>query len=1217
LMATGENSGSWGSVTNTNLGTALEQAVVGYGNPSYASDANLTLTLTDTNALQAARALVLNVTSAVSLTATRELVVPTIQKQYIVQNNTTGAQSITVKTSAGTGITVPNGRKAHLYVDGTNVIQMFDFVDINGGTIDGVTIGGSSAGAGTFTTLSATGNVTLGDASADTVSVPGTATFTAKPTVQLTSAATNTVTQVMRLDSQSSGTPAAGIGVGLEFATETAVGNTEVGATLEAVTTDVTAASEDFDLLVKLMVAGAAATEVARFKSTGLSLVTGDTYQINGVDVLSATALGAGILGTAQVFTAAQTFRAANSVRAEAASTQDAVVLAGRAGGTSSYAVTLTPATLASNSTITLPNVTDTLAVIGTAQTFTAAQTFQAANSIRAEAASTQDAVVLAGRAGGTSSYAVTLTPTTLTANRTITLPDGDITLPTGTYAVLGTAQTFTAAQTFRAANAIRSEAAATQDAIIIAGRAGGTSSYATTITPGTLTASTTLTLPIVTGTLATTANTSQTFAGSTTFSSTFTLSGTTTNIALGTSQTSGTWTAGGTAQTGAMTLGQSTGAQTLNLGTGATTNGTTKTVNIGTAGVSGSITNINIGSAVSGATGTLAINAGTAASLTSPSFTTTASTSVTLASPLVNVTPVTASQAAVFPLVVSNEPTGAWSANAGVGLSLKTSYNVSGTSTAGLEGYLRFAWDNTNSAAVFDLVANNKTFLSHFNSVSGNISTFVGIASSNPSVTSNSVFAAGKNANTYVNTSGTLSIVDLTSASQTVSIGDSAGILSNNNTGFTSTITYGSTSLSMGIEAGGINIQAPGGAVTFSRGGGDISIGQQAGYTSITTSGTFSRSSYNISIGAFAGLLTDANLGNDNTFIGHNTASTSTSIGSYNTFIGYSCGNNLSGNLDYAVVIGREGSTVSSGEVVIANNSTAELIHTTISGASHSVVTWNQNNATTFRDTNGISFYDTELKVVDNTDNTKILQFECSGITTATTRTLTVPNASGTIALLSGTQSFSGSTTFSSTFTLSGTTTNISLGTSQSSGTWTAGGTAQTGTMTLGRSTGAQTVDIAVGATTSGTTKTVNIGTAGVSGSTTNINIGSAVSGATTNVTINGTATLSTPTINNGYTEEVFAVTGTTPALSPTNGSIQTWTLTANSTPTAGTWLDGQSITLMVNDGTAYTITWTSLAVTWKTNGGVAPTLNTTGYTVIQLWEVGGAIYGARVGDA
>lgn len=127
LMATGDNSGTWGDVTNTNLGTALEQAIVGYGNPNYSSDANLTITLTDSNASQAARALVLNVTSSVSLTVTRELVVPTIQKQYIVQNNTSGSQSITVKTSAGAGVTVPNGRKMHVYVNGTDVVQMVDY----------------------------------------------------------------------------------------------------------------------------------------------------------------------------------------------------------------------------------------------------------------------------------------------------------------------------------------------------------------------------------------------------------------------------------------------------------------------------------------------------------------------------------------------------------------------------------------------------------------------------------------------------------------------------------------------------------------------------------------------------------------------------------------------------------------------------------------------------------------------------------------------------------------------------------------------------------------------------------------------------------------------------------------------------------------------------------------------------------------------------------
>lgn len=108
---------------------------------------------------------------------------------------------------------------------------------------------------------------------------------------------------------------------------------------------------------------------------------------------------------------------------------------------------------------------------------------------------------------------------------------------------------------------------------------------------------------------------------------------------------------------------------------------------------------------------------------------------------------------------------------------------------------------------------------------------------------------------------------------------------------------------------------------------------------------------------------------------------------------------------------------------------------------------------------------------------------------------------------------------------------------------------------------------------------------------------------------------TIEAGTFTNGYTEEVYAVSGTTPALSPTNGSVQTWTLSGNSTPTAGTWASGQSMTLMVDDGAAYIITWPTM--TWKTDGGSAPTLNTTGYTAIQLWKVDAVLYGARVGNA
>jgi hypothetical protein len=127
LIGTGDQSGTWGTTTNANLGTALEEAIVGRATATFASDADLTLTLTNSNATQVARNLVLNVTSGVSLTATRDLIVPAIEKPYIIQNNTTGAQSIRVIV-AGTGVTVPNGKTAIVYNNGTDVTTAIDFI---------------------------------------------------------------------------------------------------------------------------------------------------------------------------------------------------------------------------------------------------------------------------------------------------------------------------------------------------------------------------------------------------------------------------------------------------------------------------------------------------------------------------------------------------------------------------------------------------------------------------------------------------------------------------------------------------------------------------------------------------------------------------------------------------------------------------------------------------------------------------------------------------------------------------------------------------------------------------------------------------------------------------------------------------------------------------------------------------------------------------------
>ena len=203
-----------------------------------------------------------------------------------------------------------------------------------------------------------------------------------------------------------------------------------------------------------------------------------------------------------------------------------------------------------------------------------------------------------------------------------------------------------------------------------------------------------------------------------------------------------------------------------------------------------------------------------------------------------------------------------------------------------------------------------------------------------------------------------------------------------------------------------------------------------------------------------------------------------------------------------------------------------------------------------------------------------------------------------GTVTSVSGTGSVNGITltgtvTSSGSLTLGGTLSNVSLATQV------------TGTL-----------PVANGGTGATTLTGVVIGN-GTSAFTTKTNPAGDFVGTTDTQTLSG-KTINGAILNDGYTEEVFAITdGGTVNLDPNNGSIQTWTLGANRTPGEANWAAGQSITLMVDDGSAFTITWTTLDVIWETDGGTAPTLALTGFTVIVLWKVGTQIYGARVGDA
>lgn len=118
LMGTGDNAGTWGAVTNVNLGTALEESIAGTVDVAFSSS-DITLTLTDDNTAQAARNMRLNLTGTSG--GARNLIVPAIEKMYVVNNGL--ADACTVKVSGQTGVAVPAGKTTLLFNNGTDIVN--------------------------------------------------------------------------------------------------------------------------------------------------------------------------------------------------------------------------------------------------------------------------------------------------------------------------------------------------------------------------------------------------------------------------------------------------------------------------------------------------------------------------------------------------------------------------------------------------------------------------------------------------------------------------------------------------------------------------------------------------------------------------------------------------------------------------------------------------------------------------------------------------------------------------------------------------------------------------------------------------------------------------------------------------------------------------------------------------------------------------------------
>jgi hypothetical protein len=181
LIGTGEQTGTWGSTTNNNLSVALGEAITGSADVAFSS-ADVTVTLTDTNAAQVARNLRLNLTGTSG--GARNLILGSgcqIEKLYLINNGL--ADAVTVKNTSGTGIVVPAGSSMFVYNDGTNVVE----------ALKAITVGAGGTGLSTLTA----NNVILGNGtSAVQLVAPGTTgnVLTSNGTTWISSVSTGGVT---------------------------------------------------------------------------------------------------------------------------------------------------------------------------------------------------------------------------------------------------------------------------------------------------------------------------------------------------------------------------------------------------------------------------------------------------------------------------------------------------------------------------------------------------------------------------------------------------------------------------------------------------------------------------------------------------------------------------------------------------------------------------------------------------------------------------------------------------------------------------------------------------------------------------------------------------------------------------------------------------------------------------------------------------------------
>jgi hypothetical protein len=480
LIATGEQSGTWGDTTNTNLGTAIEEAIVGSADVAFSS-ADVTLTLTNTNATQEARHLRLNLTGTSG--GARNLILGSgcqIDKPYLINNGL--ADTVTVKNTTGTGIAVPAGKTMWVYNNGTNVVDAVTHLSsLTLGTALPITSGGTGSTSTTFVNLATNvtgtlpvanggtgqtsytdGQLLIGNTTGNTLAK---ATLTAGTGISVTNGAgsisiaalnNGTVTQVAT-GSGLTGGPITGSGT-VSVATNgitdalfrQSSGLSVVGRSADSTgnVADVTAATDNQVLRRSGTSIGFGAvnlgstdavtgdlpfSNLAQGSALSVLGVTGNSTADNasiaaGSDhqVLrrSGTSVAFGAVALNQTNAITGTLPVGNGGTGGTSFTANNVLLG---NGTSAFQV-VSPGTtgnvLTSNGS-TWTSAAPSGATLSGNNAFTGANTFfNGTGQTFGTATSSQDGIVITGRAGGSSSRRITLTPADLSGNRTITLPD-------------------------------------------------------------------------------------------------------------------------------------------------------------------------------------------------------------------------------------------------------------------------------------------------------------------------------------------------------------------------------------------------------------------------------------------------------------------------------------------------------------------------------------------------------------------------------------------------------------------------------------------------------------------------------------------------------------------------------------------------------------------------------------------------------------------------